>query len=73
VALTGSPEAIKAAAKAYRVYFAKAGNGDSDTYLMDHSSFIYLMGPDGRYVRHFAHNATPEEIAGGIGEALAQG
>jgi protein SCO1/2 len=72
VALTGSPEAIKAAAKAYRVYYAKAGNGDANDYLMDHSSFIYLMGPDGRYVGHFAHNATPEEIAGAIGEALAQ-
>ena len=59
VALTGRPRQIKAAAKAYRVYFAKAGNGDSDTYLMDHSSFIYLMGPDGRYVRHFATTPRP--------------
>ena len=31
------------------------------------------MGPDGRYVRHFAHNATPEEMAAAIGAALAQG
>jgi protein SCO1/2 len=73
VALTGSPEAIKAAAKAYRVYFAKAGKDDSNDYLMDHSTFIYLMGPDGRYVRHFAHNATPEEMAAAIKEAMAQG
>jgi cytochrome oxidase Cu insertion factor (SCO1/SenC/PrrC family) len=71
VALTGSPEAVKAAAQAYRVYFAKAGDGDSDAYLMDHSTFIYLMGPDGRYVRHFAHNASPEEIAVAIEEAIA--
>src|SRR5262245_35383694 len=73
VALTGSPEAIKAAARAYRVYFAKAGKDGSDDYLMDHSTFIFLMGPDGRYVRHFAHNAAPEEIAAAIGAALAQG
>ena len=71
VALTGSPEATKAAAQAYRVYFAKAGDQDSDAYLMDHSTFIYLMGPDGRYVRHFAHNAAPEEIAAVIEAALA--
>ena len=71
VALTGSPEATKAAAQAYRVYFAKAGDKDSDAYLMDHSSFIYLMGPDGRYVRHFAHNAAPEEIATAIEEVIA--
>jgi cytochrome oxidase Cu insertion factor (SCO1/SenC/PrrC family) len=73
VALTGSPEAIKAAAQAYRVYFAKAGKDGTDDYLMDHSTFIYLMGPEGRYVRHFAHNAAPEEIAAGIEAALAQG
>jgi cytochrome oxidase Cu insertion factor (SCO1/SenC/PrrC family) len=71
VALTGSPEATKAAALAYRVYFAKAGDQDSDAYLMDHSTFIYLMGPDGRYVRHFAHNAAPEEIAAAIEAAIA--
>ena len=72
VALTGSPDAIKAAAQAYRVYFAKAGKAGSDDYLMDHSTFIYLMGPDGRYVRHFAHSATPEEIAQAIGAARAR-
>jgi cytochrome oxidase Cu insertion factor (SCO1/SenC/PrrC family) len=72
VALTGSLEQIKDAAKAYRVYFGKAGNGDSDTYLMDHSTFIYLMGPDGKYVAHFSHSATPEEIAAGIEAAIAQ-
>jgi protein SCO1/2 len=71
VALTGSPEAVKAAARAYRVYFAKAGDTDSDAYLMDHSTFIYLMGRDGEYVRHFAHHAAPEEIAAGIEAALA--
>ena len=71
VALTGSPEATKAAAQAYRAYFAKAGDDDSDAYLMDHSSFIYLMGPDGKYVRHFAHNAAPEEIATAIEAVIA--
>jgi protein SCO1/2 len=73
VALTGSAEATKQAAQAYRVYFAKAGDDDPDAYLMDHSTFIYLMGPDGEYVRHFAHNATPEEMAEAIEAAIAAG
>jgi cytochrome oxidase Cu insertion factor (SCO1/SenC/PrrC family) len=73
VALTGSPEATKQAAQAYRVYFAKAGDDGSDAYLMDHSTFIYLMGPDGKYVRHFTHNATPEEMATAIEAAVAAG
>lgn len=63
VALTGSDEQVAKAAKAYRVYYAKAGEEGSDDYLMDHSSFIYLMGPDGAYVAHFTHTATPDEIA----------
>jgi protein SCO1/2 len=63
VALTGSEEQVAKAAKAYRVYYAKVGEEGSDDYLMDHSSFIYLMGPDGAYLAHFTHTATPDEIA----------
>ena len=72
VALTGTPEQTKEAAKAYRVYFSKAGNVDGSDYLMDHSTFIYLMGPDGQYLRHFSHSATPEEIAAGIAASIAE-
>ena len=66
VALTGSDEQIAAAANAYRVYYRKVDDPSATEYLMDHSSFIYLMGPDGIYVSHFAHNATPQEIAEGL-------
>ncbi len=66
VALTGSDEQIAAAAKAYRVYYRRADDPSASEYLMDHSSFIYLMGPDGTYVSHFAHNASPQEVAEGL-------
>ena len=66
VALTGSDEQIAAAAKAYRVYYRRAEDPSASEYLMDHSSFIYLMGPDGTYVSHFAHNASPQEVAEGL-------
>ena len=66
VALTGSDEQIAAAAKAYRVDYRKAEDPSASEYLMDHSSFIYLMGPDGTYVSHFAHNASPQEVAEGL-------
>jgi protein SCO1/2 len=66
VALTGTADDIAAAAKAYRVYYAKAEDESSGTYLMDHSSFIYLMGPDGTYRTHFSHAAPAEEIAEGL-------
>jgi len=70
VGLTGSLEQIKAAAKTYRVYFAKnSGSGTSD-YLMDHSSIIYFMDAKGGYQAHFTIESTPEEIASKVRETL---
>ena len=60
IALTGTPAQITAVAKAYRVYYAKVENEERpESYYMDHSSIIYLMDPDGRYVTHFNHNTAP--------------
>ena len=67
IGLTGSVEQINAAADAYRVYRAKnVGDEGSDDYFVDHSSFYYVMDPDGRYAAHFGHDATEEEIADGV-------
>ena len=66
VALTGTADEIAAVAKAYRVYYAKAEDASSGTDLMDHTSFFYLMGPDGAYRTHFSHLAQSEEIAEGL-------
>ncbi len=63
LALTGTPEEIAAAAKAYRIYYQKVEEPDASDYLMDHSSVIYLMGPDGSYLTHFTHVSTAAEIA----------
>src|SRR6202048_318666 len=62
LALTGSPEEIARAAKAYRVYYAKHAEPGGD-YSMDHSSVIYVMDPDGRFTASFTHQNAPEEIA----------
>lgn len=72
VALTGSKAQLQAAAKAYRAYFSKVYPDEKSRaareYLMDHTSYVYLMGPDGRYVTHFTAAAT----AGGMAERLAK-
>lgn len=70
IGLTGSPEQIAAVAKAYKVYYAKAGSGTN--YLMDHQSIIYLMNPDGRLARPLTHDLTPDAIAKQIGDAMSQ-
>jgi protein SCO1/2 len=62
LALSGSPEEIARAAKAYRVYYAKHPEAGGD-YSMDHSSVIYVMDPEWRFTASFTHQSTPEEIA----------
>jgi cytochrome oxidase Cu insertion factor (SCO1/SenC/PrrC family) len=70
VGLTGTDEQIRAAAKVYRAYFAK-GKVDADgEYFMDHSSFVYLMHPDGHYLTHFGPNTDPKVMAEKIAEHL---
>jgi protein SCO1/2 len=64
VGLTGSQTQIHTAAKAYRIYYAKAkDDGSSTEYLMDHSSIVYLMNPKGEFVAHFAYGTSPEKMA----------
>jgi len=66
VGLTGSKEQIAAAAKSYRVYYARAKAKDNSDYLMDHSSFIYLVGPDGGFRALFRHGIAVQELADGM-------
>ncbi len=71
VGLTGTDAQIAAAARAYRVYYAKSNPKDRSSYLMDHSSFIYLMGPDGILRALFRQGTSPKELADGIRAKLA--
>ena len=63
VGLTGSESAITQAEKGYRVFAAKHPTKDGD-YEMDHSSIIYVMDPNGRFVANFTHESSPDQIAG---------
>ncbi|MEQ5789166.1 SCO family protein [Erythrobacter sp. NFXS35] len=47
IGLTGTPEQIAAAAKAFRVFYAKGEAVDGGGYLVDHSNIVYLFGPNG--------------------------
>jgi len=71
VGLTGSVDQIQAAAKAYKVYFAKVGDGyGDDDYAMEHSSITYLMGPDGEFISHFSNGVEAEPMARKLEEIL---
>jgi protein SCO1 len=71
IGLTGSPDQIASVARAYRVYYAKVTPKDSISYLMDHSSFIYLMGPDGKLRSLFRPGESAQELADGIRARMA--
>jgi protein SCO1/2 len=63
IGLTGSPEQIAEMAQAYRVFYRRVDSPDFADYLMDHSSQIYLVGPDGEMLDMLSPGTPPEEIA----------
>jgi protein SCO1/2 len=69
-ALTGSPEQIAEAAHAYKVFYRKAETKPGAPYLMDHSSIVYLMDRNGRYLTNFGPDATPDDMAKAIKSRL---
>ena len=58
-----TPEQVAEAAKNYRIYYQKVESDAATYYLVDHSTYLYLIGPDSYYVTHFSHDATSEEVA----------
>lgn len=64
IGLTGTPEQVKAASQAYRTYYrSHEGDGDDPYYLVDHSTFTYLVLPEHGFVDFFRRDLTPEQIA----------
>lgn len=85
VGLTGTPEEIRAAAQSFKVYYRRSqdladdasqvneeANSDDENYLVDHSSIIYLMGPDGAFIRHFDAMMTGEDIRASLVKLIAE-
>jgi protein SCO1/2 len=71
IGLTGTPEEIDAVAKAYRVYYKKVPNAEvPGDYSMDHTSIMYLMGPDGEYVTHFTPTTSVDDMTAKLDKLL---
>jgi protein SCO1 len=73
VGLTGTPQQIAVAAQEYGVYYAphKTGPGAED-YVIDHSSYLYLMDPWGNFVRGFEADTSGDRVAGIVRELMAR-
>ena len=67
IGLTGTPEEVTAVARAYRVYFKQVKDERSAAgYTVDHSSIVYLRGPDGRFITHFTHATSPDAMVAAL-------
>ncbi len=70
VGLTGTDAQIADAAAAFRVYYSRRDMDDGN-YLMDHSAFTYLIGPEGTVIGIFKHGTAPDDMAQGVAALIA--
>jgi len=72
IGLSGTAEAVAAAAQAYRVYVARVSptggpvEPGSTDYVVDHTALIYLMAGDGTYLGFFKPGTGPDEMAAAL-------
>jgi cytochrome oxidase Cu insertion factor (SCO1/SenC/PrrC family) len=71
IGLTGGPEQIADAARQFRVYYSVPEADEAD-YLVDHSAYIYLLGPNGETLSYFKHDISATDLAAGIRGAKAR-
>lgn len=60
-AWSGEKPQLETLARQLHIFFQK--NGDGESYLMDHSSQVVLVNPDGEYQGYFTSPLNPNEMA----------
>lgn len=70
VGVSGSPEEIRKAIKAFRVYAAKVPLKEGG-YTMDHSAFVMLFDDSGNFVRTISYQEDFDSAVGKLRDLLA--
>ena len=72
IGLTGSPALIQAAARNFKVRYEKVSkeNQDPRNYAVDHSAGLYLLGPEGAFIKKFAYATPADSMASEIRQLL---
>jgi protein SCO1 len=65
IALTGTPDQVKAASIAYKTFYEKQPSED-EFYLMNHSTFTYLMLPGVGFVDFFKRDLMSDQLADSV-------
>jgi len=68
--LTGTRAQIDQAVHAYHAKYNKVEGQGAAEYLIDHSSAIYLMDANGKFIRHFEHTIDPPLLADALKNAI---
>ena len=72
IGLTGTTEQIDQVAEEYRVYHVENRTGPAPgDYSIDHSSVLYVMGPDGRFIVGIRGDASGAEIVETLAELMS--
>jgi len=66
VGLTGTEQEVRDVATKYRVFYRRFEDPNYTYYLMDHTSFVYLLSPTGEIASMFRYQTPPEEMAATI-------
>ena len=62
IGLTGTQPQIDFVKKSYRVFATKVEDESANDYTVDHSSFIYLMGPDDTLVSMYRVSDSADKV-----------
>ncbi|XAT61508.1 hypothetical protein GN278_12545 [Rhodobacteraceae bacterium Araon29] len=67
VGLTGKEDMIKALASAFMAFYeVNTDTKDDEYYLIDHTSFIYLVGSNGEVLGYYPETKSPQDLANAI-------
>ncbi len=68
IGLTGTPEQIKEAGDAFRIYYAKGEEQPGGGYLIDHTNITYLFGPEGEPLATLPTDLGAKAVADELGK-----